>query len=100
MIILLTQLNSGQERMTLLINTSSTLWWAPVTGNCKNLHLWFVDGVVWPVVEVVTGHSAAGLGESLPLVDMLAVLLISTIITLGMYVTMKIIRQTGPFLVY
>ena len=99
LIILLTQLNSGQERITHLINTSSTLCFT-ITGKCENLNLWSVDGVVWPVVKVVAGPGAASLGESLHLVDMLAVLLIIPSITLGMDVTVKVLRQAGLFLVH
>ena len=51
-------------------------------------------------MKVVAGPGAASLGESLHLVDMLAVLLISPIITLGMYVTMKMFRQAGLLLLY
>ena len=80
--ILLTQLNSCQERITLLINTSSALF-LPITSMRKNLNLWFVNLVVWPIVEVVTGPGATSLGESLHLVHMLAVLLISPVIALG-----------------
>ena len=97
--ILLTQLSSGQERITHLINTSSTLL-LPVTRKCQDLNLWFVDGVVWPVVKVVAGPGAASLGESLHLVDMLAVLLIIPIITLGMYVTVKMFRNARFLLIH
>ena len=99
LIILLTQLNSGQERITHLINASSTLFFT-ITGKCENLNLWSVDGVVWPVVKVVAGPGAASLGESLHLVDMLAVLLIIPIITLGVDITVKVLRQAGLLLVY
>ena len=58
LVILLTQLNSGQERITHLINTSSTLL-LPVTRKCQDLNLWFVDDVVWPVVKVGAGPGAA-----------------------------------------
>ena len=100
MIILLTQLNSGQERITHLINTSSTLWLAPITTECQDLHLWSVDDVVWPIVEVVAGPGATDLCESLHLVDMLAVLLIFPIITLGVEITHKVWRYAGVFLIY
>ena len=49
-------------------------------------------------MKVVAGHGAAGLGHSLHLVNMLTVLLISSIITLGVEVTMKMFRQAGLFL--
>ena len=99
LIILLTQLNSGQERITHLINTSSTLCFT-ITGKCENLNLWSVDGVVWPVVKVVAGPGAASLGESLHLVDMLAVLLIIPSITLGMEIAPKVFRNAELFLVH
>ena len=60
MTILLTQLNSGQDRITHLINTSSTLL-LPVTWKCQDLNLWFVVGVVWPVVKVPTQLYLAGI---------------------------------------
>ena len=96
--ILLTQLKICQDRITHFINTSSTLCFT-ITGKCKNLNLWSVDGVVWPIVKVVAGPGAASLGESLYLVDMLAVLLIIPIITLGMDITVKMLRQAGFSLV-
>ena len=99
LIILLTQLNSGQERITHLINTSSTLFFT-ITGKCENLNLWSVDGVVWPIVKMEASSGATSLGESLYLVDMLAVLLIIPIITLGMDITVKVLRKAGLFLVH
>ena len=98
MIILLTQLNSCQDRITHLINTSSTLCFT-ITGKCENLNLWSVDGVVWPIVKMEASPGAASLGESLHLVDMLAVLLIIPSITLGMDITVKICRKARLFLV-
>ena len=68
--------------------------------SCQDLNLWFVDGVVRLIVKVVAGHGADSLGESLHLVDMLAVLLILPVITLGMNVTEKMFRQAGLLLLY
>ena len=50
-------------------------------------------------MEVVTGPGSTRLGETLHLVDILAVLLISSIITLGMDITMEMFRQSGLLLV-
>ena len=46
-------------------------------------------------MEVVTGPGAPSLGEFLHLVDMRAVPLISSIITLGTGITMMMFRQAG-----
>ena len=51
-------------------------------------------------MKVVACPGSASLGESLHLVDMLAVLLILALITLGVYVTVKMFRQTGLLLLY
>ena len=94
---LLTQLDSGQERITHLISTSSTLWYS-VTAEGKNLYLWFVDGVVWSIVEIGAGSGSTKIGESFPLVYMLAALLILATITLWMKITPKMFRYARHFI--
>ena len=89
LIILLTQLPSSQYCVAHLIHIPITLWLAPITAESRNLNLWFLDDIVWPVVDVVAGPGATWLGQAFSPVEKLTVLLIFSTVAVWMLVTFK-----------